>query len=215
MITVQADSCMNSEQIDTLFTSVGDQEKGFWGGGSFWAGGPKNAHDCQESFFCIFLPHPMRIYPHIQHSQTHIYTHTGASSAPHTDSGRLEKYLSDMATFLGIGRAPPRVSGWLLNILTYTLTNAHSRTRAHAHTHNACTFGITKASLTRGTEACCRKGTQRTALAPKGFSFCLSSSTHTVHAQSTKPGSFAVRAYSPRGSLQMPRCQIDAFASRS
>jgi len=35
MRTVQADSCRNSEQIDTLFISVGGQ-KGFWeGGGHF------------------------------------------------------------------------------------------------------------------------------------------------------------------------------------
>ena len=46
MRTVQADSCLNSEQIGTLFNGVGGQEKGFWGGGVFWAGGPKNAHDC-------------------------------------------------------------------------------------------------------------------------------------------------------------------------
>jgi hypothetical protein len=49
MRTVQADSCFNSEQIDTLFISVGGQEGG-WGGGSFWAGGPKSAHDCQKNF---------------------------------------------------------------------------------------------------------------------------------------------------------------------
>jgi len=29
--TVQADSCLNSEQIDTLFNSVGGQEGGFGG----------------------------------------------------------------------------------------------------------------------------------------------------------------------------------------
>ena len=34
MRTVQADSCWNSEQIDTLFISVGGQEGG-WGGGHF------------------------------------------------------------------------------------------------------------------------------------------------------------------------------------
>ena len=32
MITVQADSCLNSDQVDTLFISVGGQEGG-WGGG--------------------------------------------------------------------------------------------------------------------------------------------------------------------------------------
>ena len=34
--TVQADRCLNSEQIDTLFTSVGGPEGGL-GGGSFWS----------------------------------------------------------------------------------------------------------------------------------------------------------------------------------
>jgi hypothetical protein len=33
-MTVQADSCLESEQNDTLFISVGGQE-GFFGGGSF------------------------------------------------------------------------------------------------------------------------------------------------------------------------------------
>jgi hypothetical protein len=50
MRTVQAGSCLNSEQIDTLFVSVGFR-KGVEGGGAFWAGGPKNAHDCHEYFF--------------------------------------------------------------------------------------------------------------------------------------------------------------------
>jgi len=48
MRTVQADSCLNSEQIDTLFISVGGQE-GFFGGGVFWASGPKItcvSHEC-------------------------------------------------------------------------------------------------------------------------------------------------------------------------
>jgi hypothetical protein len=40
MRTVQADSCLILEQIDTLFISVRGQE-GVLGGGSFWAGGPK------------------------------------------------------------------------------------------------------------------------------------------------------------------------------
>ena len=31
--TVQADSCLNSKQIDTIFISVGGQEGGFGGGG--------------------------------------------------------------------------------------------------------------------------------------------------------------------------------------
>jgi hypothetical protein len=35
MRTVQADSCLNSDQIDTLFISVGGQEGGLGGGGHF------------------------------------------------------------------------------------------------------------------------------------------------------------------------------------
>ena len=35
MKTVQADSCLNSEQIDALFISVGGQEGGLGGGGQF------------------------------------------------------------------------------------------------------------------------------------------------------------------------------------
>jgi len=44
MRTVQADSCINYEQIDTLFISVGSQElplKGSFWGGAFWVRGPK------------------------------------------------------------------------------------------------------------------------------------------------------------------------------
>jgi len=37
MRTVQADSCLDSEQIDTLFISVGGQEGGLGGGWSFSA----------------------------------------------------------------------------------------------------------------------------------------------------------------------------------
>ena len=47
---VQANSCLNSEQIDTLFISVGGQEGEFGTRGSFWAGGPKLTRDCQGSF---------------------------------------------------------------------------------------------------------------------------------------------------------------------
>jgi len=43
MRTVQADSCLNSEQIDTLFISVGGL-----GGGCF---GPKFTRDCHDFFF--------------------------------------------------------------------------------------------------------------------------------------------------------------------
>ena len=60
MKTVQADSCLESKQIDTLSISVGGQEGGLGGGGAFWAGGPKFTRDmdfflyppgdCQNSF---------------------------------------------------------------------------------------------------------------------------------------------------------------------
>jgi hypothetical protein len=50
MRTVQADSCLNSEQIDTLFISAGGQEGGFGGGGYF---GPEaqNLHVTCHEFF--------------------------------------------------------------------------------------------------------------------------------------------------------------------
>ena len=51
MRTVQADSCLNSEQIDTRFISVGGQEGGWGGGGAFLAGDPNFTRVCQESFF--------------------------------------------------------------------------------------------------------------------------------------------------------------------
>ena len=35
MRTVQADSCLNSEQIETLLNGVGGQEGGLGGGGQF------------------------------------------------------------------------------------------------------------------------------------------------------------------------------------
>jgi hypothetical protein len=50
MKTVQAGSCLSSEQIDTLFICVGGQEGGL-GGGAFWAEGPKFTCDCHEFFF--------------------------------------------------------------------------------------------------------------------------------------------------------------------
>jgi len=49
MITVQANSCLNSEQIDSLFISVGGQEGGL-GGGVFWAGGPNFTRVCHKLF---------------------------------------------------------------------------------------------------------------------------------------------------------------------
>ena len=49
MRTVQADSCLNSEQIDTLFISVGGQEGGLGGGGAFWVGALK-VYTCVRNF---------------------------------------------------------------------------------------------------------------------------------------------------------------------
>jgi hypothetical protein len=51
--TVQADGCLHSEQIDTLFVSVGGQEGGVGGGESFWAGGPEFTRDCQGMFLDV------------------------------------------------------------------------------------------------------------------------------------------------------------------
>jgi len=51
MRTVQADSCWNSEQINTLFISVEGQEGGSGGGGGvFWAGDAKFTRDCHDFF---------------------------------------------------------------------------------------------------------------------------------------------------------------------
>ena len=57
MCAVQADSCLSSEQIDTLFIVWG-VKKGGLGGGAFWAGGPKTARGCQEILFL----HPSGIF---------------------------------------------------------------------------------------------------------------------------------------------------------
>jgi len=53
MRTVQAYSCLNSEQIDTLFFSVGGQEGGLGGGGV----GPeaKFTRDCHVIFCTLLL----------------------------------------------------------------------------------------------------------------------------------------------------------------
>jgi len=53
MRAVQADSCLNSEKIDTLFISVGGQEGDLGGGWSFWAGGPKSTRDCYRFFVSL------------------------------------------------------------------------------------------------------------------------------------------------------------------
>jgi len=58
MRIMQADRCLNSKQIDTLFISVGGQERGL-GGGVFWAGGPKFTRDCHFFFTllsCVINP---------------------------------------------------------------------------------------------------------------------------------------------------------------
>jgi len=47
MGTEQADSCLNSEQVDTLFNSVGGQEGGFGRWVVIWAGSPKFTRDFQ------------------------------------------------------------------------------------------------------------------------------------------------------------------------
>ena len=53
---MQADSCLNSKQIDTIFISVGGQEGGFGGGGGVILGRrPKKWHDCQENI-CLHPP---------------------------------------------------------------------------------------------------------------------------------------------------------------
>ena len=50
MRTVQANSCLDSEQIGTLFNiSVGGLE-GSWGGGAFGAGDPKFTRECHAFF---------------------------------------------------------------------------------------------------------------------------------------------------------------------
>jgi hypothetical protein len=44
MRTLQAYSCLNSEQIDTHFNSVGGQERGVWGVGGHFGPEAKNLH---------------------------------------------------------------------------------------------------------------------------------------------------------------------------
>jgi len=54
--TVQPDGCLHSEQIDTLFISVGGQEGGLREGGVVWGRRPKTdvtvsqaSHPCESS----------------------------------------------------------------------------------------------------------------------------------------------------------------------
>jgi len=49
-ISVQTDSCLNSDQFYTLFISV-VVSKGGLVGGAFLTGGPKYTNDCQEFYF--------------------------------------------------------------------------------------------------------------------------------------------------------------------
>ena len=56
MRTVQADSCLNSEQIDTLFFNVRGQEGGVWGGGGGQFGPEaQKMHMTVRIVFCTFL----------------------------------------------------------------------------------------------------------------------------------------------------------------
>jgi len=53
--TVQAHSCLNSEQIDTLFISVGGQEGVFRGGGGYFRSEAQNLHVTVMIFFFTLL----------------------------------------------------------------------------------------------------------------------------------------------------------------
>ena len=55
--TVQADSCVRPEQVDTLFVSVGVRKGDLGGGWSFWAGGPNFTRYYQDFFnSSLFAP---------------------------------------------------------------------------------------------------------------------------------------------------------------
>ena len=53
MRTVQADNCLNSGQIDTLFISVGGQEGGLGGGGGHF--GPKVSCCNMDHSMCLYV----------------------------------------------------------------------------------------------------------------------------------------------------------------
>ena len=55
MRTVQAGSCLNFEQIDTLFISVGGQEGVFRGGGGYFRSEAQNLHVTVMIFFFTLL----------------------------------------------------------------------------------------------------------------------------------------------------------------
>jgi len=55
MRPVHADSCLDSEQIDTLFVSVGGQEGGFGGWVVIFSWRPKFGHACLQ-FFLLTPP---------------------------------------------------------------------------------------------------------------------------------------------------------------
>jgi len=61
MRTVQADNCLNSGQIDTLFISVGGQEGGLGGGGAPGAAGGGGGH-FGPKVSCCNMDHSMCLY---------------------------------------------------------------------------------------------------------------------------------------------------------
>ena len=62
MIIVQADSCLNSEQIDTLFISVGGQEGGLGRGGGYFGPEAQNLHVTVMDFFTKSELHVLCLY---------------------------------------------------------------------------------------------------------------------------------------------------------
>ena len=69
---MQADSCLNSEQIDTLFISVGGQEGGLGGGGYF---GPE-AQMLRVTVMMFFLYPPVPTYLYYNSQQLIMRTWT-------------------------------------------------------------------------------------------------------------------------------------------
>jgi len=68
---VQANSCLNSQQIDTLFLVWGVRKGGFRGGCSFWAGGP-NFTRKSKLFVLRHLIRANLIHTRMQISVVHI-----------------------------------------------------------------------------------------------------------------------------------------------
>jgi hypothetical protein len=69
MRTVQADSCLNSEQIDTRFISVGGQEGG-WGGGGHFGPETQTLHVYVRNLFFLRLlaEHLLRYISEVLHT---------------------------------------------------------------------------------------------------------------------------------------------------